>query len=136
MSNMQTIDSHVLRVFQGIAPEHRQILLDVRELIFEVAAGDPHIGGIEETLRWGEPAYVTAKHKTGSTIRLSIEKGAGKPALFFNCKTTLVEEFRQKFGDALAYSKNRAVLLDRELAQLSPRLTHCIAAALSYHLRT
>jgi hypothetical protein len=134
MSNMQNIDTQVLRVFHEIAYEHRQILLDVRELIFEVAASDLRIDAIEETLRWGEPAYLTTKSKTGSTIRLGIEKHSGKPALFFNCKTTLVEEFRQKFGADLSYSKNRAVLLDGELTELEPALNHCIAAALTYHL--
>lgn len=134
MSNMQTIETGVLRAFQQVEPADRQILLDVRELIFEVAASDPRIDEIEETLRWGEPAYVTTKHKTGSTIRLGIEKGSGRPALFFNCKTTLVEEFRQKFGAELSYSKNRAILLDSELTELEPALNHCIAAALTYHL--
>lgn len=136
MSNRKTIDSHVLRIFQDIAPENRQILVDVRELIFAVAASDPQIGEVEETLRWGEPAYVTTKRKTGSTIRLGIEKMSGKPALFFNCRTTLVEEFRQKFGGALSFSRNRALLLNRDFAYLSPKLTHCILAALSYHLRS
>ena len=135
MSNMQNIDTQVLRVFHEIAPEHRQILLDVRELIFEVAASDPRIDAIEETLRWGEPAYVTTKNKTGSTIRLGIEKNSGTPALFFNCKTTLVEGFRQKFGVKLSYSKNRAILLNGDLVKIGPALTHCIAAALTYHLR-
>ncbi len=134
MNTMQTIPAPVLQVFQGIAPVDRQTLLDTRDLIFEVAASDPRIGQIEETLRWGEPAYVTTKGKTGSTIRLSIEKSSGKPALFFNCKTTLVEEFRQHFGGALRYSKNRAVLLDGDMRALSPALKSCIAAALTYHL--
>lgn len=74
MSLMQSIPSPVLRTFQEIAPAHRKTLLDVRELIFEVANNDPRVGLIEETLRWGEPAYVTTKNRTGSTIHLGIEK--------------------------------------------------------------
>ena len=87
MSLMQSIPTPVLEVFQSIDANHRETLLDVRELIFDVVAGDFRIGLIEETLRWGEPAYVTTKNKTGSTIRLNIEKNTGMPALFFNCKT-------------------------------------------------
>lgn len=135
MSLMQSIPTPVLRAFQEIAPAHRKALLDVRELIFEVANNDPRVGPIEETLRWGEPAYITSKNKTGSTIRLSIEKVSGMPALFFNCKTTLVEEFRQQFGGLLAYSKNRAVILDGECDQHKSALKTCIATALTYHLR-
>lgn len=134
MSRMQTIPPHVFQVFDTIPKAHRQTLLQVRELIFDVAARDPRIGEIEETLRWGEPAYVTSKGKTGSTIRLSIESVSGQPALFFNCKTTLVEEFRQKFGATLRYSKNRAIFLDDDIAVLGPALKSCIAAALTYHL--
>ncbi len=136
MSQMtQSIPTPVLQAFQQMAPAHRKALLDVRELIFEVAQSDPRIGPIEETLRWGEPAYVTSKNRTGSTIRLSIEKDSGMPALFFNCQTTLVEGFRQQFGSALTYSKNRAVVLDREYGQHSSALKICITAALTYHLR-
>jgi hypothetical protein len=135
MSLMQSIPAPVLQAFKEIAPAHRNALLDVRQLIFEVANNDPRIGQIEETLRWGEPAYLTTTNRTGSTIRLSIEKNTGMPALFFNCKTTLVEEFRQQFGNTLTYSKNRAVVIDRDDSQHSSALKICIAAALTYHLR-
>lgn len=135
MSLMQSIPAPVLQAFKKIAPAHRNALLDVRQLIFEVANNDPRIGQIEETLRWGEPAYITSKNRTGSTIRLSIEKSTGMPALFFNCKTNLVEEFRQQFGSTLTYSKNRAVVFDSEDGQHSSALKICIAAALTYHLR-
>ncbi|WP_324753200.1 DUF1801 domain-containing protein [Roseovarius sp. Pro17] len=135
MSYMKTIPPNVLQAFQEVSPPHRKALLDVRQLIFDVAGNDPRIGPIEETLRWGEPAYVTTKNKTGSTIRLGIEKISSMPALFFNCNTTLVEEFRQQFGGSLTFSKNRAVILDGELGPLSCALKTCIAAALTYHLR-
>lgn len=135
MSYMRRIPTQVLQTFQQVPSTHRKTLLDVRELIFEVAQDDPRIGVIEETLRWREPAYVTSQNKTGSTIRLGIEKGSGMPALFFNCKTTLVEEFRQQFGGALRYAKNRAVILDNEDGQDTAALKICIAAALKYHLR-
>ncbi len=135
MSLTQSIPTPVLQVFQDFDAADRTTLLSIRELIFEVAANDPRIGSIEETLRWGEPAYVTTKNKTGSTIRLSIERNTGKPALFFNCKTSLVEEFRQQFGGSLTYVKNRAVILDDEGVEYIATLKMCIAAALTYHLR-
>jgi hypothetical protein len=135
MNQINAIPTAVRDAFQGIDQPHRDILLNLREMIFEVAAEDDQIGQIEETLRWGEPAYITQKKKTGSTIRLAIEKASGTPAVFFNCKTTLVEEFREKFGGSLSYVKNRAVLLDGEGETFEAALKICIAAALSYHLR-
>lgn len=135
MSQMQTIPAQVLSAFQRISPEHRKTLLDMRALIFEVAQADPRIGTLEEGLRWGEPAYLTTETKTGSTIRLGVEKTSGMPALFFNCNTTLVEGFRQQFGSSLRYSKNRAVLAGGDDSEIRNALKMCIASALTYHLR-
>lgn len=135
MSQMHPLPTPVLAVFQTLEQTDRETLLAVRELIFDVAAQDPRIGPIDEALRWGEPAYLTTQGKTGSTIRLGIEKLSGKPAIFFNCKTTLVEEFRQKFGSELAFSKNRAILIEGDVVKLSTLLKSCIASALCYHTR-
>lgn len=135
MSHMQTIPTAVVSVFEAFPMNQRKVLLETRDLIFEIADLDPRIISVEEALRWGEPAYITAKHKTGSTIRLGIEKASGMPALFFNCKTTLVEEFRQQFGGALTYSKNRAIIIDSKGAQSRDALEICVASALTYHLR-
>lgn len=134
MSHMQTIPALVLSAFQEMDAEHKDTLFTIRELIFDVAQHDPRICQIEETLRWGEPAYITTKKNAGSTIRLSIEKSSGRPALFFNCKTSLVEEFRALFGRSLTYVKNRAVILDGEGEQFEAALRNCIAAALTYHM--
>ena len=133
MSDTQTIPLEVMAVFQRHAPEHRAALFEARALILDVADKDPRIGPLEEALRWGEPAYIT-KAKTGSTIRLGIEKKSGRPALFFNCNTTLVEEFRQQFGDVLGFSKNRAILIGAETFP-KDAIQLCIASALTYHIR-
>lgn len=135
MSDLQTMPENVLPAYQLFPPEHRNTLLEIRELIFETASTDPRIGVLLEELRWGEPAYITANKKTGSTIRLGIEKASGLPALFFICNTSLVEDFRNQFGELLTYSKNRVVLIDRSDSQHKSALGMCIASALTYHLR-
>jgi hypothetical protein len=48
----------------------RARLLEVRELIFETAADIKGVGPLTETLKWGEPAYLTQATGSGSTIRL------------------------------------------------------------------
>ncbi|MGC1503730.1 MAG: DUF1801 domain-containing protein [Sulfitobacter sp.] len=132
---MQAIPAQIRPAFNKALPEQRATMLALRRMIFYVAQADPRIGEIEESLRWGEPAYLTTQSKTGSTIRLGVDKASGLAALFFNCNTTLVEEFRQQFGDALQYSKNRAVLVDPMKSETSKALRMCIASALTYHLR-
>ncbi len=39
----------------------------LRQLVLDTAAALAEVGEVEETLKWGEPGYVT---KTGSIIRL------------------------------------------------------------------
>jgi hypothetical protein len=60
----------VARVFAAYPPEVRWKLGALRELIFATAAATEGVGTLEETLRWGEPAYVTSQTKSGSTIRI------------------------------------------------------------------
>ncbi len=128
---MQTIHNPaVADIFKKYSPEMRKKLLFLRTLIFETAA-DLDIGEIEETLKWGEPSYIA---KQGSTIRMD-----WKPldpehyALYFNCKTTLVETFEALYGNLFCYQGNRAIIFTRlELIPVK-QLKHCIALTLQYH---
>ena len=91
---------------------------------------------LTETLKWGEPAYLTEATRSGSTIRLgwfrSSERECG---VLFNCRTTLVDDFRERFPGVFAYEKNRAILLDaREPLPKAP-LSTCLGMALTYHRR-
>lgn len=108
----------------------RHRLLQVRALIFEAAAGLDGVGPLTETLKWGEPAYLTEATGSGSTIRLGRVKE--RPAVLFNCRTTLVESFRKRFPDDFAYDKNRALLLPASGRLASGPLSSCLALALTY----
>jgi Domain of unknown function (DU1801) len=79
-------------------PAHvRPKLLKLRALILQTAATMEGTGGVEETLKWGEPAYLT-KNKSGSAVRIDWKKKTPNHyAMYFNCQTTLVETFRTIF---------------------------------------
>ena len=64
----------VAQVFEDYPATVRQRLLALRELILQTAATTAGVGKLEETLKWGEPAYVTAESKGGSTIRQITEE--------------------------------------------------------------
>ncbi len=49
----------------------RDKLQYLRELIIETAREVPEITELEETLKWGEPSFLT---KTGSTLRIDWKK--------------------------------------------------------------
>jgi hypothetical protein len=73
----------------------QQRLRVLRGLIYDTAKSNHSVGPITETLKWGEPAYLTEAAKFGSTIRIG--RKPSKPdqhAMYFNCLTTLAEDFR------------------------------------------
>ncbi|MCF4167347.1 DUF1801 domain-containing protein [Zavarzinia compransoris] len=124
------------RAFDAFPAAVRRRLLDMRALIFETAAGNPSVGPLTETLRWGEPAYLAEATGSGTTIRLGMTKGSPPQcAMFVNCRTTLIDAFRLSFPDAFGYEKNRAVLLPPSGPLPREALAVCVAMALTYRRR-
>lgn len=117
-------------------PEHVQpVLFEIRSLILEVA-DSVAAGPLEETLKWGEPAYLTTVSKSGTTIRLGASKGAvARGVVYFNCKTSLIDSFRERFPEAFSYEGKRALLLPDRPDWSRPALSICLAEALTYHRR-
>lgn len=124
----------VAKVFEAYPPGIRGKMLVLRQLIFDTAAATDGVGEIEETLKWGEPAYVTARSRSGSTVRIDWKKS--KPtqyAMYFHCQTNLVETFRGLFPNEFRYEGNRALIFGEEDPIPADALTYCIAASLTYH---
>ena len=70
------------------------------------------VGALEETLKWGQPSYLTTESKSGSTVRIDqVKAEAGRYAVYFHCQTDLVETFRELYPD-LRYGGNRSIILD------------------------
>ena len=110
-------------------------LLALRRLIFDTADTTEGVGALEETLKWGQPSYLTTESKSGSTIRIDqVKAEAGRYAVYFHCQTDLVETFRELYPD-LRYGGNRSILLDAGEKLPEKALRHCIALALTYHAR-
>ncbi|MBU1307831.1 MAG: DUF1801 domain-containing protein [Alphaproteobacteria bacterium] len=126
----------VAPAFAAVSAPVRNHLLRIRQLIFAVADTTPGVGVLTETLKWGEPAYLTAATGSGSTIRLGVAKGEeNTAAVFFNCHTSLVDSFRAQFSDTFAYQGNRAILLPATAPVPETELAMCLAMALTYHQR-
>jgi Domain of unknown function (DU1801) len=130
------LPANVAAAFAVFPEQVRARLLEVRELIFETAAGIKGVGPLTETLKWGEPAYLTEATGSGSTIRLGWFRSSERLcAVLFNCRTTLVDDFRSQFPDVFAYEKNRAILLDAGKPLPAAPLSACLGMALAYHRR-
>lgn len=110
-------------------------MLALWRLIFEVAGSLPEVGPVKETLRWGEPAYLTPVSGSGSTLRLGGPR-AGGFALYCHCRTSLIADFRAMAGPQQWIEGNRAVLFS-DVAEIDPVLIGLlIARALTWHRRT
>ena len=120
--------------FRCYPPSMRPKLMALRELILETAAKTAEVGEIEETLKWGEPAYLTSQSGSGSTIRIDWKKSRPESyAMYFNCKTNLVETFRTMFPNDFKYEGNRALVFEANAPISTDALRFCIAIALTYH---
>ncbi|TPV96423.1 MAG: DUF1801 domain-containing protein [Myxococcales bacterium FL481] len=108
--------------------------LALRRLILHTARGVANLGGVVETIKWGQPAYLPARPRVGSTIRLgTMADPSTADALFVHCQSTLVPTFRRLYGEELEFVANRGMVLHR--GQTMPRraLAHGIELSLTYH---
>jgi hypothetical protein len=126
----------VVQVFETYPPNIRKNLLVLRALILRTAASTEGVGELEETLKWGEPAYLTSQSKSGSTIRIAWKKSApSQYAMYFNCQTGLVDTFRSMFPRDFKFEGNRAIVFEASDKVPTDTLAFCIAAALTYHCK-
>jgi hypothetical protein len=128
-------DARVAAIFDAYPRATRAKLLTLRRLIFDTAAKTKGVGKLEETVKWGQPSYLTTATKSGSTIRIdSVRDSDAHCAVYFHCQTGLVERFRELYRDKLRFEGNRSIMLAADDPLPTEELRHCIALALTYHL--
>ena len=126
-------DADVKAAFDAYPASLRERLVALRGMILKTATETKGVGEIVETLKWGQPSYLTVKPKSGTTIRIDAH-GDGY-AMFVNCKTTLVDTYRELYGDVLKFEGTRAVVFSANEELPEAEVRHCIALALTYHKR-
>ncbi len=132
---MKTVQLHsnpeVKTVFDRYPEAVRSKMEQLRALVLEVAEEVEQITALEETLKWGEPSYLTKK---GSTLRMDWKpKTPDQYAMYFKCTSQLVPSFRKVYKDTFTFEGNRAIVfkLDEELPEAE--LKQCIKTTLTYH---
>ena len=126
-------EPRVAAAFQAYGEPTRTHLLALRRLIFATAAATPKVGPLFETLKWGQPAYLTPQTKSGSTIRLDATTGGY--AVFVHCQTTLLADFQALFPGEFGCEGNRSVRFSLGEAPPLEKLRFLVQMALTYHLR-
>ncbi len=133
---MDKIPQQTLAAWESVPKALADKLIELRKLVLDVAADNPAIGPLEETLKWGEPAFLTSATGSGTTVRINRHKKSGdKYAFYVHCQTDLIERYQQLYADRLSFDGNRAVVFDVGAELPVDAVRHCIAMALIYHLR-
>jgi len=132
MNNIEIkINPEVELIFDNYPDFVRDKMLKLRELVIETADEEDTITILEETLKWGEPSYLT---KIGSTIRMDWKSKSPKQyAMYFQCTSRLVETFKLIFKNTFDYEGKRAIVFQIDDELPIDELRYCIKAALTYH---
>lgn len=124
-------DERVNEVFANYPDFVRDKMQFLRELVIETAEETEGITRLVETLKWGEPSFVT---KNGSTLRMDWkEKSPDQYAMYFQCTSRLVNTFRLVFDHKFEYEGKRAIVFKLNQKVPEMELKECIKASLTYH---
>ncbi len=112
-----------------------ELALKLRTLIFAVAAEQPLIGLLEESIKWGEASFTPQRKNVGSSVRIQPRKN-GDVALMFICTTGLVERFVEVYPGLFNVEGKRALVFkgDKSIPEIETK--HAIAMALTHKVKT
>ena len=128
-------DPRVAALFKAYPPVVRDKVMALRELLFDTARRTKGVGTLTETLKWGQPSYLTAETGSGTTVRIDRLKTGDGYAVYFHCRSGLIGEFRALYPDRFRYQGERAIMLRLGDRVPTSELSHCIALALTHHAR-
>lgn len=121
----------VKKVFENYPQVIRGKIEHLRQLILDTANDTESIKAVEETLKWGEPSYLT---KHGSTIRIDWKKNKPEQyAMYFKCTSKLVSTFKVIYKNDFNFEGNRAIVFKIDDILPEAQLKKCIASGLIYH---
>ncbi|MCP4320088.1 MAG: DUF1801 domain-containing protein [Hyphomicrobiales bacterium] len=128
--------SDVEAVYSSYPGDMRDKMLMLRELVFLTASETDGVGTIKETLKWGEPSYLTVRPKSGTTIRVNWHPD--RPAdfsVYFHCQTNLISTCQELYPNLFDFEGNRRMSYAAAKPPPEDALKHCLALALTYHRR-
>jgi len=80
-------DPAVAAKFKAYPPKIRPKLMAIRRMIFDTAAATEGVGKLQETLKWGAPAYITARPEAAARYGST---GRRRSQLRLRCSSTAV----------------------------------------------
>jgi hypothetical protein len=126
-----TSNPKVKYIFDKYPKFARRQMLHLRKLVLNTASNIEGLEELEETLKWGEPSYLT---KYGSTLRMDWkDKNPDQVAMYFQCTSRLVPTFRILYKGRFEFEGNRAIVFNVNDKLPHTAIKHCISLALTYH---
>jgi hypothetical protein len=109
--------------------------MSLRQPFFDVASSTEGVGKLEETLKWGDPSFLTSETKSGSMIRINWKgKKRNQYAMYFLCQKNLVKTFKKRYPTKLRFEGNQAIIFGIDEQIPIKDLRQCILLALTHKL--
>ncbi len=109
---------------------------DIRTIILAAAADTPETGPLTETLKWGEPAYLTEATKSGATLRIAWSpRDPDRIGIYLNCRSSLVEDVRTLHPGIFDVEGTRGLKLALDAPLPKEAIDHVARLAQGYHRR-
>lgn len=128
-------DPRVASLFKSYPPALRVRLIALRDLVLDTADKTADVGRLTETLKWGQPSYLTRETGSGTTVRIDRLKAGEGYAVYFHCRSGLVGQFRELYPDTFRYEGKRAIVFGVDERVPARELRHCLALAFTHHSR-
>jgi hypothetical protein len=128
-------DPRVASLFKAYPSAVRARLMALRDLVLGTAAMTTGVGKLTETLKWGQPSYLTEETGSGTTVRIDRLKSGDGYAIYFHCQSGLVGQFRELYPDTFRYEGKRAIVFGVDERVPARELRHCLALAFTHHSR-
>ena len=109
-------DPKVASLFKAYPPAARARLMALRDLVLDTAAKTTGVGRLTETLKWGQPSYLTEETGSGTTVRIDRLKSDDGYAIYYHCQSGLVGQFRDSIPTPSSTKANGQCTLLRRIA--------------------
>lgn len=102
--------------------------------LFADVAREADVGPLEESLKWGQPAWRPLTPRMGSTLRMDWDAGQpGQLALFVDCKTDLAARMRDLYPELPGNDGQRKIVIDLAAPLPEQALAHLAEMTFGYH---
>lgn len=132
---MQTLNPDIQSVIARWPDAAQRHLLAARARFLDVCAA-ADAGPLDESLKWGQPAWSPRTPRTGSTLRLNWSpQRPDALAAFVDCKTDLASEMSTRFPDQFHNDGRRSLVFELQTPLPSTAIDQLAYLTFTYHAR-